>query len=808
MLQFITRRLFTLIPLLLAVSMLTSLLMYISPGDVLTQARAAPDVPNSYIEQMERQLGLVDSEGKSTPWYTQYGRWLANVSPIKVGIFTGDEETTISIGAPYLGESWRYKVPVLDLLMQRALATFLLSLSSITFAWCIAIPLGVLAAIYKDSIFDRLAGLLAYAALSVPEFLLAILAVYIAAVTGLFPVGGRSSVDSEFMSAPAQFIDLLYHLILPTIVLGIGSVAGMMRILRANFIDYVRAEFVTTGRAKGLTETVIMFKHVLRNAINPLITSLGFAFSSLLSGALLVENVMNYPGLGQLIYDSILNEDQFVVMAAIVLSVTMLVLGNLLADILLAWSDPRIRLEGDSGSSSSVSTNQVIQISGFFLLLIALEIGLEIAGPHILTLFAIAGHYMGYELMPSDVSAALWNAAFWIGVTLVTILATGCLAMVTYVTLTLIQRLARPLLSRPLGMTAAVILILLYGAAFLAPFLSPYNINKQDLQKPYHPPTALTWTSDGLAVQVYERVKKPIPEYTPVEGKSIQIKFFSEGSEYNFLGTLPHPFQAKKTIELLPMKLKFFQLDTEDPDYSADSRIFLLGSDKTGRDVFSRLLYGSRISLSIGLIGISITLALGFLVGGLAGYYGGTIDFVLMRLVEFLMSVPSLYLLLALRSALIRPEFTPEQVYLIIIVILSILGWAGAARVIRGMSLSLRNRQFIYAAESLGQPAWKILILHILPNLSSYLLVAATLAIPGYILAEASLSFLGLGITEPSVSWGLMLKQANSDMKIFFMNYWWMLLPGFAILITVISFNVVGDVLRDVVDPKFRMNSN
>ena len=259
MLNFIIRRLFTLVPLLLVVSLLVNLLMYLSPGDFLTQARAAKDIDPTIIEQQERQLGLVDAEGKPTAWYVRYGHWLANVSPVKYGPWVGDNDLGLHFGWPYLGESWTYKVEVLSLIKQRVPATFILSLTSILFAWCIAIPLGVLAAIYKDSVFDRLSSLLAYAALSIPEFFLAILAVYFAAATGLFPEGGRSSVASEFYPFSLRIADYAYHLILPTIVLGIGSVAGMLRVMRGNFIDYMRAEFAPTASAKGLREWVIMF---------------------------------------------------------------------------------------------------------------------------------------------------------------------------------------------------------------------------------------------------------------------------------------------------------------------------------------------------------------------------------------------------------------------------------------------------------------------------------------------------------------------------------------------------------------------
>jgi peptide/nickel transport system permease protein len=198
MTAFILRRLLSLIPLLFGVSLLVNLLMYLSPGDFLTQARAARDIDPAIIEQQERQLGLVDAEGEATRWYVRYGHWLANVSPVKYGPLVGDEERGIHFGWPYFGESWTYKVEVFTLLKQRVPATFLLSFSSLLFALCLAIPLGVLAAIYKDSIFDRLSSLLAYAALSIPEFFLAILAVYFAAVTGIFPEGGALRSRASF----------------------------------------------------------------------------------------------------------------------------------------------------------------------------------------------------------------------------------------------------------------------------------------------------------------------------------------------------------------------------------------------------------------------------------------------------------------------------------------------------------------------------------------------------------------------------------------------------------------------------------
>lgn len=321
MITVIIRRLLTLIPLLLGITMLAFILMSLAPGDFLTPVKAQRDVPAELIEAIEEDFGL------NRPWYVQYTKWLGNVLQGK------------------LGYSWVYKLPVTELIGQRLWATFLLSLSALVFAWGIAIPLGVLTAIYKDSLFDRVASMLAYAALSIPEFFLALLFIFFAAQTGWFPLGGATSIEYDYLSLPGRIGDRLHHLILPTLALGIGSIASIMRIMRANFLDTIQSGLVTTGRAKGLSEFTVMFKHALRNAINPLISSFGFAFSGLLSGALIVEIVLQYPGLGQLMYQSILREDQFVVLASVMLGCSMLVLGNLLSDILLAWSDPRIRLE-------------------------------------------------------------------------------------------------------------------------------------------------------------------------------------------------------------------------------------------------------------------------------------------------------------------------------------------------------------------------------------------------------------------------------------------------------------------------------
>jgi peptide/nickel transport system permease protein len=216
--------------------------------------------------------------------------------------------------------------------------------------------------------------------------------------------------------------------------------------------------------------------------------------------------------------------------------------------------------------------------------------------------------------------------------------------------------------------------------------------------------------------------------------------------------------------------------------------------------VLSRLLFGGQVSLTIGLVGIAISFTLGLLLGGISGYFGGAVDSVIMRSVELLLSIPTLYLIIALR-AVFPMELPSTQVYLGIVAILAFIGWAGVARVIRGLVLSIRRNEYVTAAEALGVSRRRIIVHHILPNTMTFVIVAATVAMPGYILGEVVLSFLGVGVQEPSASWGNMLNQARS-IRVLTSFPWLLFVPGTAIFLTVMAFNFLGDGLRDALDPR------
>jgi len=332
-----------------------------------------------------------------------------------------------------------------------------------------------------------------------------------------------------------------------------------------------------------------------------------------------------------------------------------------------------------------------------------------------------------------------------------------------------------------LAQLGAILLIVLYGVALGADFFAPYSPYESQLNGSLLPPTQVYWR-DAETGRFFPHVYPTTQG--PVDIDTGEREITVDRTQPSALRIFHRNDQGRLTL-----------FDTAGP-----ARINLLGTDEQARDQFSRLIHGSRVSLSVGLIGIAISFPLGMLVGGMAGYFGGAVDGVLMRFVEVLMTIPSIYLLVAL-AAVLPAGISSTQRFLLIVLITSLVGWAGLARVIRGQVLSIKEREFVQATKVMGGRSLYIITRHILPQTASYGIIAATLAIPGFILAEATLSFIGLGIQQPDASWGNMLTLATNA-SILVLQPWLVWPPAILIVITALAFNLLGDGLRDALDPR------
>ena len=334
---------------------------------------------------------------------------------------------------------------------------------------------------------------------------------------------------------------------------------------------------------------------------------------------------------------------------------------------------------------------------------------------------------------------------------------------------------------------AFIVLVILYVIILFADFIAPYSSSYSNREMAYAPPSNIyTITTDGKLSKpyTYNYVRKYDPTLMQTVFKQDRtqkhyIKLFVHGEKYKLLG-------------LITSDRHLFGTDN-------GGSIHLLGTDINGRDVFSRLLFGGRISMTVGFLSLLIVFPIGLLYGGIAGYFGGIVDNLMMRFAEAIMAIPSFYLLIIL-AAILPSGMTSVQRFALIVVILALIGWAGFARVVRGMVLSIKKEEFVLAAKSMGATNLRIILKHILPQTTSYVIIAMTLSVPSYILAESGLSFLGLGIQQPDASWGNMLKEAQEFTNILYRP--WLLTPGALIFIAVLAFNLLGDAIRDILDPK------
>ncbi|MGL3104533.1 ABC transporter permease [Bradyrhizobium sp. BR 1432] len=338
-----------------------------------------------------------------------------------------------------------------------------------------------------------------------------------------------------------------------------------------------------------------------------------------------------------------------------------------------------------------------------------------------------------------------------------------------------------------LAVASAVVLLGFYLIALIAPFLATAEPNKSEAQRSLMPPVTVHWFDDGqFAPHVFKMVGKRDPKtfrrvYVEDPTQKFPLHLFGRGFEY-------------KLFWLIPTDIHLLGLENA----PIDENLFLLGTDVQGRDVFSRLLFATQVSMSIGLVGVSISLFLGIVLGGISGFFGGLVDTAIQRVIEILRSIPTIPLWMGLAAAL--PQgWSAVQIYFAISIIISIFGWTELARVVRGRFLALRQEDFVMAARLCGASLPRTIFRHMLPSFLSHIIAASTLAIPEMIIAETALSFLGLGLAPPAVSYGVMLQAAQNVQTI--ATTPWLMVPAIPITIAVLAFNFLGDGLRDAADP-------
>jgi len=351
------------------------------------------------------------------------------------------------------------------------------------------------------------------------------------------------------------------------------------------------------------------------------------------------------------------------------------------------------------------------------------------------------------------------------------------------------QLMRRKFRKHRLAVWAGMVLLAMYLTALFADFVAPYTLDCRNIDSVYAPPQRLHWVADdGFHLRPFVYGLKGWRDPTTLRKLYVEdrtrrypLRWFARGEPYALWG--------------------LFETDRHLFGVESGGTVFLLGADSLGRDLLSRIIHGSRISLTIGLVGVAISFVLGLSIGGLSGYLGGWVDNLIQRLIELLRSFPAIPLWMAL-SAAVPSSWSPLRVYFGITVVLSLIGWTGLARQVRGKILSLREEDFALAALLAGAGRWRVLWRHLLPSFASHIIVVLTLAVPRMILGETALSFLGLGLRPPITSWGVLLNEAQNVQAVAL--HPWLLMPVFFVIVTVLAFNFVGDGLRDAADPYTR----
>jgi len=593
-----------------------------------------------------------------------------------------------------LGVSFVSKLEVVEILRDKVWKTVVLLLTGQIVAIFLGSTLGVIASWRRGSRIDLgilVGGLFTW---SIPTFFFGIVLVLLA--RGTLPTGMMVTVGLKPEDGLVYWMDVAKHLVLPTIALGIGFTSAYMMVMRSSIVEVLSEDYILTAKAKGLNNFQILRDHALKNAMLPMITLLALSLAYTVGGAIQVETVFSWPGLGRLIFDSVGKQDYPVLQGAFLLIAVSVIGANFLADLLYSLLDPRVKMASSTTGTGTSLGKAILAIPKSLLSLFESVIRLPVALWNALEEMPKTGREIGE--LPKRVSTALWRSRRSL--------------------FDLFQTALQTFRQKPMALVGLVMLCSIIFLAVFAPLIVPYSTEELA--------TAKVTAADILA--------------------------------------------------------------PPDADH-------LLGTDDAGKDVLSQLIYGARISLIVGFSASFMSLIIGTVVGMTAGYFGGRADTLLMRLVDFLMVIPTLPLMLVIIS------FWGRGLDKIIMVI-GLLYWTYMARLVRSQVISIKERQYVLRAKALGASDLRIITRHILPQVLPLIIAQGILDTSNAIIAESSLAFLGLG--DPTqVSWGMMLNFAFA--RAISQEAWWFLLPpGFSIVWVSLSLVLIGTALEEIFNPRLK----
>lgn len=641
------------------------------------------------------------------------------------------------------GTSFKDHRPVRDKILERVPVSLQLSFISLLLVYLIAVPLGVFSAARQDSLSDRGLTIFLFVLYSLPSFWTAMMAITFLGggdFLDWFPIYGLHGEGAEQLGFWPWLIDWVHHLVLPVFCLTYGSLAYVSRQMRGSMLEVIRQDFIRTARAKGLSEKTVVMKHALRNSLIPIITLLAVLLPALIGGSVIIESIFSIPGMGLLSFEAILSRDYPVIMGVTTIAAILTLLGILVADVVYTLVDPRITF---ATAPLTFSPKKFLLVFAVIAGLVALALAMQWSGLSPGMLVILHGPRAAVMILTLTLLYGLYTLAgertYWLSV-------------------------LRQFNRRRVSVAAALALGFLALIALAAPLLANDK------------PIALR--HEGRLI--FPALRDFLPE--------------RQRAYPGLAGEDWRELSARSTLSVWPpVKWGPYQIDVGNFLKAPGARHWL-GTDEVGRDILARIIYGSRIALSVGFVAVGIYVWIGIVLGSLAGYYGGWVDMLISRLIEVVMSIPTFFLIIA------AVAFLEPSIYNVMAAI-AFVGWTGTARLVRGEFLRLRGKEFVEATRALGARDLSIIFRHVLPNALTPVLVVATFGVADAILVESALSFLGFGVMPPTPSWGDILSKSRS----YYEFAWWLtVFPGVAIFLTVTALNLVGEGVRDAIDPRLK----